>query len=166
MVDRHHLLECILWKNEDGTFRKIVNRVEQLKELGIYDDYKLTIPIEHGLHRKMHEDFEKGTRYEKAGDNHPMYGKGYLISGEKNGMYGKTGENNPMYGLTGNKCPNWKGDNVGPTGAYQRAKKLYKDGKITEEEFHHYREALREYRRANRSKSSKTASRHVMSQQD
>lgn len=173
-IDQHHLLECILWPNGDGTFRKIINTADRLKELGVYNDYKLTIPIEHGAHTAMHIEFKKGTSYEWAGKNHPMYGKGYLIAGEKNPMYGKkhteearrkmsesstgeknscygrTGNKNPMYGMTGEKHPNWKGDNVTPIGAYQRALKLYKAGKLTEEEFKPYRDADREYRRERR----------------
>lgn len=54
----------------------------------------------------------------------------------------------------GSKNPYWKGDDVRPSGAYARARKLYKAGKISEEEFQPYIDALREYRRP---KSSKTA---------
>ena len=35
-----------------------------------------------------------------SGELNPLYGKGYLIAGEKNGMYGRTGELNPFYGKT------------------------------------------------------------------
>lgn len=151
MIDRHHLLECILWPNCDGTFRKIINRAERLKELGIYDDYKLTIQIDHSAHQTMHRDFEKGTEYEMVGENNPMYGKGYLIEGTKNSMYGRSGDKNPMYGRgylrTSDKNPNWKGNKAGPSGMYKRAKKLYKSGKMTEEEFQPFRETLNEYKR-------------------
>lgn len=34
-----------------------------------------------------------------SGENNPMYGKGYLITGEKNGMFGRKDKN----------CPAWKG---------------------------------------------------------
>ena len=158
MIDRHHLLECILWPNGDGTFRKIINRAKRLEELGIYDDYKLTIPIEHRAHSTMHRAFEKGTEYEMVGDKHPMYGvrgkdhpasrlvgekngmygKGYLISGEKGPMYGKgyliSGEKNPMYGKSGVDSPRWKGDNVGPHQKMMRARKEFSKGNITKEE--------------------------------
>ena len=61
------------------------------------------------------------------------------ISGEKNGMYGKTCDMNP----------NWKGNDVGPMGSYKRANKLYKAGKITEEEFQKARNRLQNFRRDN-----------------
>jgi hypothetical protein len=49
---------------------------------------------------------EKNGRYcgyscANTGENHPMFGKGYLVTGEKNGMFGRTGELNPMFGRTG-----------------------------------------------------------------
>jgi retron-type reverse transcriptase len=53
-MHRHHLLEIILWPNGDGTFRKILNSAKRLKELGIYDDWKLTITIPADEHSKMH----------------------------------------------------------------------------------------------------------------
>lgn len=65
MIDQHHLLECILWPNPDGSFRKIVNTQKRLRKLGIYDDH-LTIPIPHGMHASMHLNFKKGT----AQDHH------------------------------------------------------------------------------------------------
>lgn len=66
----------------------------------------------------------------------------------------RSGENHPLYGKSPDKCPRWKGDNVVPSGAYKRAKKLYKAGKITEEEFQQYRNALMEFRRNKKSTSS------------
>ncbi len=53
-MDRHHLLEIILWPNGDGTFRKIINTAKRLSELGIYDDWKLTITIPASEHSRMH----------------------------------------------------------------------------------------------------------------
>lgn len=53
-MDRHHLLEIILWPREDGTFLKILNSMDKLKELGIYDDYKLCINISHSEHSSLH----------------------------------------------------------------------------------------------------------------
>lgn len=42
----------------------------------------------------------KEKHYDASGENNPMYGKGYLLSGEKNGMYGvhRYGESSPNYG--------------------------------------------------------------------
>lgn len=54
LIDRHHLLEIILWPNGDGTFRTILNSKERLKELGIYDDFKLTIPLTRSEHARLH----------------------------------------------------------------------------------------------------------------
>ena len=51
---RHHLLECILWPNTNGTFRIINNSAERLIELGIYYDYKLCITITNSEHWKLH----------------------------------------------------------------------------------------------------------------
>lgn len=56
-----------------------------------------------------------------------------------------------------------KGMPVGSGGEYQRAKKLYKSGELSEDEFQPYRNAWNEYIRARR---RKIASRHVESQLD
>lgn len=53
-LDRHHLLEIILWPNYDGTFTKILNTATRLRELGVYDDFKLTIAISHSAHARLH----------------------------------------------------------------------------------------------------------------
>lgn len=150
MIDRHHLLECILWPNGDGTFRKIINKAKRLEELGIYDDTTMTIPIDHSIHQSMHKEFEKGTEYGIEGKKNPMYGK----TGDKNPMYGKFGKDHPtygmgylragdknwMYGRTKDKCPNWKGENVGPFALYKRALKSYRSGEISEEELQKFRD--------------------------
>lgn len=156
MIDRHHLLECILWPNGNGTFRKIINRAKRLEELGIYDDLKMTIPIDHNLHQIMHREFEKGTEYERdlSGENNPMYGKRHTDDAIRKMCENRPrlyGENNPMYGrgylFEGDRGPNWKGDDATPSGLYNRAKKLYKAGKITEEEFQPYRDLWAEDQR-------------------
>jgi hypothetical protein len=59
--------------------------------------------------------------------------------------------------LEGEKNHRWKGDNVGPSGAYKRARKLYKEGKLTEEEFQPYRDSLYEFRRNQRKMAKKTS---------
>lgn len=160
MIDRHHLLECILWPNGDGTFRKIVNKAKKLKELGVYKDFKLTIPIDHSIHQTMHWEFERNTEYERAGDKHAMHGR----TGDKNPMYGRTGDKNPMYGKgyliegdknamygrTGDKSPKWKCDKAVGITKYMRAKKLYKSGKMTEEEFQPFRDIWNEYKKERR----------------
>lgn len=64
IIDRHHLLEIILWPNDDGTFTEIRNSAERLQELGIYDDYKLTIPLTHSEHTRLHH---AAKRKEKGG---------------------------------------------------------------------------------------------------
>jgi len=145
MIDKHHLLECILWPNGDGTFRKIVNTQKRLQELGIYDDYKLTIPIEHGTHSSMHKEFKKGTEHEWNG-----------VIGDKNGMYGRTGKNSPMYGRTGNKNPAWKGGVSKTKTDYDIALKMYREGKISEKELQPYRKAWSEYCREKRSRKKQT----------
>lgn len=145
IVDQHHLLECILWPNGDGTYRKIINRAERLRKLSIYNDYKLTIPVEHGVHQTMHRQFEKGTEFERIGDNAPMYGKGYLLTGEKSSMYGKTGE----------KHPTWKGDSAKPCAKYRRALKEYRRN-TTEENLAALKEARlnrQEYKRLRKATS-------------
>ena len=53
-MNRHHLLEIILWPCEDGTLRTILNSRERLKELGIYNDFKLCIRISARDHSSMH----------------------------------------------------------------------------------------------------------------
>ena len=54
----------------------------------------------------------------------------------------------PMKGRTREKSPTWKEDKVGPQGAYVRAKKLYKAGEMSEEEFQPYRDVWKEYVRS------------------
>lgn len=56
---------------------------------------------------------------------------------------------------SGSKHPQWKGDNVGPSGLYYRARKLYKAGKLTEEEFQPYRKMIHEYIKEKEAKRAK-----------
>ena len=89
-IIRHHLLEIILWPNGDGTFRTILNSAERLKELGIYDDYKMTIPMTQSEHCSLHNaNMSDETRHKLSvaskGERNPMYGR----TGELRGMYGK-----------------------------------------------------------------------------
>lgn len=62
MLDRHHLLEIILWPEENGTFRTIINSRNRLKELHIYSDFKLTIKTEHGMHTALHAKYRTGIK--------------------------------------------------------------------------------------------------------
>jgi hypothetical protein len=98
-------------------------------------------------HQKWHDKW----------NGNPMTGKGYLMSGDKNPMFGVkgkdhpgsrlVGEKNPMYGRSTDKNPNWKGDKASASAMYGRAKKLYKSGQITEEEFQKFRDIWSEYQR-------------------
>ena len=79
-MDRHHLLQIILWPNGDGTYRTILNSRERLKELNIYNDFKMTITITHqqhmDLHNKYRSDETKKLLHDRlSGINNPMYGK-------------------------------------------------------------------------------------------
>ena len=60
-VCRHHLLEIILWPNEDGTFREILNTASTLKQLGIYTD-KLTIAVSRADHARLHASGKIGIK--------------------------------------------------------------------------------------------------------
>lgn len=110
-IVRHHLLEIILWPNEDGTFKEIRNSAERLKELGIYDDWKMTIPMTRSEHSRLHH---KGN-IDNKGEKNPFYGKKHSaetkakISTAKKGKKlseehkaklsaAKKGEGNPRYG--------------------------------------------------------------------
>lgn len=78
-MDRHHLLEIILWPNGDGTYKTILNSAKRLKELGIYDDFKLTIPLDHGTHSRLHSLHLSDETREKmsaamTGPNNHRYG--------------------------------------------------------------------------------------------
>lgn len=80
-IDRHHLLEIILWPNGDGTFRTILNSRKKLKELGIYHQYKMTIAIPKSEHSKLHgaykpkvSDESRRKMSESAKGNHSHLG--------------------------------------------------------------------------------------------
>lgn len=83
-MDRHHLLEIILWPNGDGTFRKIINTEERLKELGIYDDFKMTITIPANVHSTMHSHNRPDGYWDRVSQSMSI-----AKTGEKNAMYGK-----------------------------------------------------------------------------
>lgn len=61
---RHHLLEIILWP-KDGNLIPIINSQDDLKRLGIYDDYKMTIEITNSEHTSMHNRYMNKNRKQK-----------------------------------------------------------------------------------------------------
>lgn len=85
-LDRHHLLEIILWPNPDGTFREIRNSKNRLKELGIYDDYKLCIEIPSDEHARLHH---KGKISKNRGKVASKFGMEFFRK------YGKTYSEDP-----------------------------------------------------------------------
>lgn len=72
-MHRHHLLEIILWPNEDGTFRTIHNSAKRLSELGIYDDFKMTIQVTASEHMRLHMSNES----EESKAHHPRNSYGF-----------------------------------------------------------------------------------------
>ena len=96
-IVQHHLLEIILWPNDDGTFTKIINSAQRLKELGIYDDKKMTIAITNSEHISLHnynrseETIKKLSealkRYKVKDSTKEKLSKAF--SGNKNPMYKK-----------------------------------------------------------------------------
>ena len=122
-MDRHHLLEIILWPNEDGTFREIRNSRARLKELGIYDDWKMCIKIPHGEHISLHQKGNGNSCFGRCGDKSPMYGK--------------SGELSPTFGMTKERNPAWKGDMASET------QKRYRDKPYRSPEAHRLRRAKR-----------------------
>lgn len=80
------------------------------------------------------------SRNARKGERNGKYGKGILISGDKN--------------------PNWKGDHVTVSTQYVRAKRLYKAGKITEEELQPYRDLVAEEHRRRKAIKKRTSDLH------
>lgn len=85
---RHHLLECILWPNGNGTFRTINNSMNRLIELGIYYDYKLCITITNSAHWSLHHsagsiDYDKVSRNTKEAMKSVDYDKLAYWKGKK-----------------------------------------------------------------------------------
>ena len=93
---RHHLLELILWPNKDGTFTKICNSADRLKELNVYDDYKMTIELTNSQHITLHNNFR--TDAEKKQFANAFKGKHHKEETKEKLKEKFTGENNPMYG--------------------------------------------------------------------
>jgi hypothetical protein len=60
------------------------------------------------------------------------------------------GKKNPRYGMREENCPAWKGIDAGPHAKYIRARKLYRNGEISESEFQQYKDIRAEYERMRR----------------
>lgn len=125
----HHLNELTFTRNELKKMKMIYHR--PASELVIMTSSE---------HKTWHNKWNGHPMKDRTGDKAPMYGKGHLIAGERN----------PCYGRTCEKHPNWKGDKVKQVALYGRAKKLYKSGQMTEEEFQPFREIWNEYSRQRR----------------
>lgn len=123
---RHHLLEIILWPNEDGTFTEIRNSVQRLKELGIYDDWKMTITITNSEHWTLHHKGKVLSTSTKEKISKAVKGRVYSAEIRKKfseASKGKAGTN------TGKKfSDNWK-NNMKQTWA--TISKAYKEHKLS-----------------------------------
>jgi hypothetical protein len=134
---------------------------KELKRLGMY--YNRPFFELQWMSLKDHGKIHKNAKpVRMIGEKNPMYGKGYPQVGEKNPMFGKhltesqkksiskslSGERNYLYGVKGEKHPAWKGDKASIITKYRRAGKLYKEGKITEEELQPYRDEWIEYKKS------------------
>lgn len=60
--DRHHLLEIISYYDDNGNEIVIYNTKQRLKELGIYNDYNLTIELSVSEHSKLHLKYSPSKR--------------------------------------------------------------------------------------------------------
>lgn len=78
MTDRHHLLEIILWPESDGTYKTILNTKARLKELNIYDDFKLTIKLDRAVHTALHRRYTTDETKMKMG----RLGRTYTMTDE------------------------------------------------------------------------------------
>lgn len=99
---RHHLFEIILWPNGDGTFKTILNSRERLQQLGIYDDYKLTMTLSVQEHRRLHNKYmsdETRRKLSKAMKGKTNFiGKHHSDETKRKMSAAKKGENNHNYG--------------------------------------------------------------------
>ena len=116
-MHRHHLLEIILWPNGDGTFRKILNSKERLRELGIYDDWKLTITIPADEHIRMHNRnrsaehrakisaAQKGNTYAKGKRSEEVRAKMSAAQKGNTNVRGRRWYNNGITSIRARECP-------------------------------------------------------------
>lgn len=59
---RHHLLEIMFYYDEHGEKHIITNSRKRLKELGVYDDWKLCITMKSSDHSSMHNKYRTYKR--------------------------------------------------------------------------------------------------------
>ena len=132
----------------------------QLKKMNMYYNRPASelIIMSDSEHEKWHIKWNGHPMRGRTGALSPMFGR----TGAKHPRFGKkhtdetrkkmressqhlSGDKHPMYGRSFDKSPTWKGDEAGPSGMYKRARKLYNEGKISEEEFQKFRDAKTEY---------------------
>ena len=97
----HHLLEIILWRNIDGTFRTITNTQARLKKLGCYKEGIMTITMTNSDHTTLHNAYR-----DYSGARNPMNGKKItdlmsddaILEWKRNLSKANSGCKNPMYG--------------------------------------------------------------------
>lgn len=112
IMHRHHLLEIILWPNGDGTFRKILNTKKRLRELGIYDDWKLTVTIQADEHSRMHGNnrsyvTKRKMSKAKKGKKHSEEAKAKMSAAKKGNtnVKGRIWYNNGITSIRAIECP-------------------------------------------------------------
>lgn len=141
MYDCHHINELTFSREELKKMNMYYNR--PASELIIITRYDHRIL--HHRHDMPSANYgEKNGMYGTTGDKSPGYGR----TGNKNPMYGRTGDKHPMYLKRGDKSPRWKGDKATIPTIYNRGLRLYKSGRISEEEFQTFRDMRAEYRRS------------------
>lgn len=119
MTVKHHLLEIILWPNEDGTTKEIRHSVDDLKALRIYEKDIMTIEMTRAEHASLHHKGQKETRPHvawnkgkkcpgiggrKPGFTSPRKGKkyGHVNSGPKKGSHWKLVNGKRIYYMEAN----------------------------------------------------------------
>lgn len=151
--DLHHRKEVETL--DDGSV--VLRSMKELKELGLYfhRSAEELIFLKHTEHMSLHNKGKKRSAETRSKISKGMKGK---FIGDKSPLYGKKCSTETRAKMSeahrGEKCYKWKGDDVGIQGKYIRAKKLFKKGLISEEEFQTYRDRLSEYRRFSRKKKA------------
>lgn len=100
-IVRHHLLELMFYIDENGNKITINNSVERLKDLGIYDDWKLCIEMTQSEHIRLHNANRSAETLAKMS----VAQTGKTLSDETKAklsvaMSKITGENHHMFGKT------------------------------------------------------------------